>query len=318
MAALIVEELNRIGHVVNRYKVDHFPASIGRGYGNDIILDDQYISPVHVTITQSEDDVIVLNDSSLNGIECEGNTTVGSGVELISGQEFVLGHTRLRFYSPDHKIPETRSTKHSEGLAKKFVQPGMLTLILLIFFVMLFSNVMLSATQELTFKKGLTEFLSPVMFVVVWAAVWAFAGRLIRHQPQFLTHIVVITLFLILSNISDWLAGVSDFNLIPKVAIDIFEMGIVGLMFVWLINNHLRYSTSLLKFTRMLGASAFAVCIVGLYYLNILAVNDRNLFEPLYSTTIRAPYAKIRDDSSIEKYLEDTKVIFDISLDKEK
>ena len=68
MAELIVEELNRLGHIVNRYKIEEFPASLGRGFDNDIILDDPYVSPHHVSILPDENGWQIIDEDSLNGI----------------------------------------------------------------------------------------------------------------------------------------------------------------------------------------------------------------------------------------------------------
>jgi len=314
MAAVIVEELNRLGHVINRHKISQYPTTIGRAFNNDVILEDPYVSPTHVTLVDSEEGCVDLKDNSLNGIVYCDKTITGSSITLKSGEEIVLGRTRLRFYAVDHQVSETRPIKYSIGFVKKWTQPVPLVLCLLVFVFMLLMDVMLSAKQELSFEKGLAELLTPLVFVVIWASVWTFVGRLIKHQSLFWVHVLIMVIFLMVSNVSGWLVGVLEFNLVSEPILDGFQICLLGLLIIWLIANHLRYSTSLFKLTRNLSASAFAISIAGIYYLNTMVSDDKIQFVPSYSTTIKAPYAKIRNDSNIETYLKDIESIYDIKL----
>ena len=48
-----LEVLDRAGHVVQRIPVENQPVLIGRAYENDVILDDPYLSPVHLRVYTS-------------------------------------------------------------------------------------------------------------------------------------------------------------------------------------------------------------------------------------------------------------------------
>ena len=51
-----VEIIDRHKDVLARHAVYRWPATIGRGYGADVIVDDPYIAPVHVTIEPATDE----------------------------------------------------------------------------------------------------------------------------------------------------------------------------------------------------------------------------------------------------------------------
>lgn len=315
MATLIVEELNRIGHVVNRHKVQQLPATIGRGFDNDVILDDQYISPLHSTVTCCDENTITIEDNSLNGIEYDGQISTGTRIDVESGHECILGHTRLRLYSSNHKVPEARPIKHSIGFASKITKPLMLSILLILYISMLVSEIILTASQELTLAKGLTEFFLPVTTIILWAAAWTFVGRLIKHQTLFLLHIGIVLLFLITSNLMDWLAEIVEFNLIPFSVTLVFEMTAVGALLMWLISNHLRFSTSLKNPIRLSAGFLFSAGILGVYYLEVLSKQSNDYFEPPYSTVTKAPYAHIRGNESADNYLKEINAIFDIEIE---
>lgn len=51
-----------------RHRLERFPVNVGRGYGNDVILDDPKVSAEHLRIERREDGTLVLRDvGSQNG-----------------------------------------------------------------------------------------------------------------------------------------------------------------------------------------------------------------------------------------------------------
>ena len=54
--------------IINHYKINEFPTTIGRGCNNDIILNDPYICENHIQIDAAEENKWLLKDlDSLNG-----------------------------------------------------------------------------------------------------------------------------------------------------------------------------------------------------------------------------------------------------------
>ena len=51
----VVEVLGRRGEVVAREKIRSLPASIGRGFDNDVILDDEFVAPRHLQLDAADD-----------------------------------------------------------------------------------------------------------------------------------------------------------------------------------------------------------------------------------------------------------------------
>jgi len=70
MDTLIIEILDRFGKVKERHPINKFPCAIGRDYSNNIIIDDPYISPTHVTVSFNPiTDLFVIEDKdSKNGL----------------------------------------------------------------------------------------------------------------------------------------------------------------------------------------------------------------------------------------------------------
>ncbi|HET7041188.1 MAG TPA: FHA domain-containing protein [Gemmatimonadales bacterium] len=63
-----VEVLDHRGQVRTRHRIDAAPAIIGRGYGSDVLLDDPWLSPVHLRLFRELDGSLAVEDArSENG-----------------------------------------------------------------------------------------------------------------------------------------------------------------------------------------------------------------------------------------------------------
>ncbi|HEY1226492.1 MAG TPA: FHA domain-containing protein, partial [Ramlibacter sp.] len=68
-----IETLARNGDVLQRSRIDTLPIRIGRGYDNDLILDDDYVAASHALIELDPAGRLLLRDlGSRNGIVHRG------------------------------------------------------------------------------------------------------------------------------------------------------------------------------------------------------------------------------------------------------
>ena len=68
---------------------------IGRGLSADVRLDDATVSRKHAMILRRGDDVVILDDRSMNGVWVNGERITEA--VLADGDEIVLGRVPLRF-----------------------------------------------------------------------------------------------------------------------------------------------------------------------------------------------------------------------------
>src|SRR5579863_989254 len=100
-----VEILSRQLGVIARHRCAGPEIRIGRGYENDIVLDDPYVAAAHLRITRSADGVLMAEDlGSANGL------FVGTSKErvrraIIEGDHTLrVGHTLLRIREADFAV----------------------------------------------------------------------------------------------------------------------------------------------------------------------------------------------------------------------
>ena len=111
MDRLIVEILPPHGPGVDkRYVFEEGKATIGRSYSNDIILDDLFVSPKHLSITRNGSGIHVMDLASENGTQVNGEMTLQSqATKVVSGIEVCIGKTRLKLVLPDHPVEPAKS-----------------------------------------------------------------------------------------------------------------------------------------------------------------------------------------------------------------
>ena len=80
-----------------RHRLERFPVTVGRGYANDVIVDDPKVSSVHLRIERTEDGSLMLHDvGSTNGTYLvEPWTRLVQGV-VTSDTRVAVGDTRPR------------------------------------------------------------------------------------------------------------------------------------------------------------------------------------------------------------------------------
>ncbi|MCS0581605.1 FHA domain-containing protein [Massilia pinisoli] len=181
-----VELLARTGDVLQRQCVDALPIRIGRGYANDVILDDDYAAPSHAVVEPDADGRLVLRDlGSRNGIVVRGRRV--QDVVLAGDTVARIGHTALRVRAADWPVaPELvdRTFHRWEG-----VLPGALGL-LLAGAVALLARWL--ADDSLFEVARYAEALAAGLAVaLLWGGAWACANRLFARHARLGRHLFV-------------------------------------------------------------------------------------------------------------------------------
>jgi hypothetical protein len=181
-----IETLARNGDVLQRSRVETLPIRIGRGYDNDLILDDDYVAACHAVIELDPAGRLLLRDlGSRNGIVHRGRRRP----ELVlSGDTVVrIGHTSLRVRAASFPVApelEDRTFHRWEG-----VLPGATGLVLA-GGVALFAR-WISDTQVFELGRYFEALAWSIGAALLWGGVWAFANRLFGRHARLGRHLFV-------------------------------------------------------------------------------------------------------------------------------
>ncbi len=221
----VVEVRGRGGQLLERFRSDAAQISIGRAFDNDLIVEDQYVSPHHVTLVRAGDGWLINDHDSLNGYE--HSARLGrDGDCLQSGDRVRIGHTELRVYCEEHPVAEAMPVDGTEarfaGLGRHSVWP----VLLLVSLGVLLVQAYLGSFEEFRWLPGLGEQVNWLLGIAIVAAFWALVGRLLRHRGAFLAHLSIWSVYGIFAALAGWLASFVAYNLNSGSVFAVLDQGL--------------------------------------------------------------------------------------------
>lgn len=72
---------------------------LGRGQASDVVLEDRSVSRRHAVVTCSDDEVVLWDDRSLNGVQVNGERVAQAVLQ--HGDAIALGEVQMRFVVVD-------------------------------------------------------------------------------------------------------------------------------------------------------------------------------------------------------------------------
>ncbi|MCP3100430.1 FHA domain-containing protein [Myxococcus sp. K15C18031901] len=182
-----------------RHRLERFPATVGRAYTNDVILDDPKVSAEHLRIERREDGVLVVRDAgSQNGTWRVDPWARLAEMELVSDARVAVGDTVLRFRSRDHVVADTVVAEAPAAPRERLFERG---LALPVAMLALLGTSLLEAylgNYARTDWGSLTvAVVMPLALTLLWAGGWAVASRISRRQFHYRTHTTIACLVLL-------------------------------------------------------------------------------------------------------------------------
>ncbi len=317
MAKLIIEIVHPL-RFLREYKTFEGPeVRVGRGYGNDLILGDPHVSADHLIVRSGHSSDagqggwLVEDVSHENGMYVRKFSRVMEQVRLDSGDEIVVGRTRLRFLSPEHPVAATKLLIQTHPFFQKIEKPVNAWSILLVCTMIFTAHVYMTSLEDVSIPKLAAGSLGFLFTAFAWAGLWAFAGRMIKHKPQFAAQLSLSLLFIVtgltLTNVSEY-AGYGFNSVIVEIVLAAVFFSGLGTAF--LIGNMTLATNVSLKKRIAVSASIF-LGIIAILTLLYYSFKDEFNPNPMYFATVKPPFAKILPSHSVDQFLTETAGIFD-------
>lgn len=204
-----IEILSRNEGVKQRHRAETLPIRIGRGYHNDVILDDPAVSASHAEVEQTTDggQLVIRDLDSRNGIVYRHERK--KELELNGNTVFRLGQTLVRIRPADFQVPSEKEETVSyywEGW-----RPALTGLCMII---------MLAAVSTWVSDVGKFEALrymgmaaATVIAGAIWCGIWAFASRLYSGNARFGRHLFIFACGIAIMEIWGLLSGMTAYAL---------------------------------------------------------------------------------------------------------
>ena len=314
---LIIELPGRGGHIVELQKFSAEKITIGRGFDNDLVLQDPHVCAHHAVLQSNADGEILLRDlGSVNGTFTKDHTPVENSCVLESGDVFYLGKSKIRLYRPEHAVPSSIRLNWVEKLAHMANKP-MLAGSLCLLAAML--RLYLQYTAELAeFHIG-PELLGSVgvlMLIALWPMAWTLFARYKKHDARFLAQLSATVLFVIvitlLQKLDAWLAYHNGVNLFINGTMMVIS-GVLVLLLLWF---HLYLSLILDNKKRWLYSGVMTSLFACIVYVGTTLDNDRFTSRPEYTARLFPPSVSFYSTQSDDEFIKAADEIFTQAMEQ--
>jgi hypothetical protein len=183
-----VEILSRHRDIASRFRFPGPEVSIGRGYDNDVIVDDPYVAARHLRVFFDEAGRLVAEDlGSTNGTFLDGSKKRLPRI-LVDGQHPIrIGQTFLRFREPGHAVEPERVAPERSGVAPVAAALGLAVAVLGLEAI----SVWFSQVAEPRALNYLTPMLSASVVVLLWVGMWALLSRIFAGRAHFVRNLLI-------------------------------------------------------------------------------------------------------------------------------
>lgn len=265
---IFLEVVDRRGNPLYRYRLDTFPATIGRSYRNTVILADRYVSPEHAVITQDELGTLWVEDRASDNGLFHDNERIQQMV-LGPGTRFRVGRTIFQVCTPDQAVePVLREMEPARGMLRHLGTRSGSWLIIAITLVVMMIDLYLKSYSRVTILQLLAQSLGIMSLILVWAGAWAFVNRLVTQRFAFLQHLALASTAAIVLILLQGVAGYLEFFFAPVRLLEWMETVGKVLFLATLLYGHLSIIGAVAHARRWFFAGAVSVLIFGFVALN--------------------------------------------------
>lgn len=181
-----VEVLSRHRSVIARHRCTGRSIRIGRGYTNDVMLDDPYVAPEHAQIVRDEEGRLIVEDlGTANGLFAAHGRKRLDRLALADDSVFRVGQTYLRVRSAEHKVaPERQLGVRARDLA---AISGLFAAVFLGEALALW----LRDFSEPRAETYVVPLLAGFVLIGLWTALWSIISRVFSGAARFEQNLII-------------------------------------------------------------------------------------------------------------------------------
>lgn len=314
---LVLEITSHSGDgAITHRSIEAFPATLGRGYHNDIIIGDPHVSAQHVRIEFDGADFVIHDLASENGLTVNDKHHKGAKAQLKSGDIVRVGLTDIRIFDPAHPVPAARRLARANPFLIFLNRPVVVWLSL---FSAAGAAIGWKYLDSWTPDIGETltgTGISVAIAILVWSALWGVGGRLIRHKSRFRSHVALASMFVVATCAAAILQDYISFLTNDGVAASASAFLINAALVIALLYGALTLATDMPAKRRRIWSGFFAlgmgIAAVGLTQLN----EDRFDGSPAYAGGLEPYFAELASAESLGGFMKENEKLFESDLFK--
>lgn len=273
-----------------RFERLHQPViRIGRAPDNDVIIDDPYIDAHHVSLDVSDAESWRARDlHSVNGT-LKSNHVIDS-TTLRSGDELLIGRTRLRIFSPEHVVQPALLLRNLQHLLFGFNSTG--SLVLLLTAIALYPCMAIyfnSSGGDIQPDTYLAAALSTVVTALVLAGGWSLLAKLLRGESRFRVLLNLTIVLWLVSSLFSLVVYTTYYNFPGSGGHDFANLFFLAILLGIYIYLSLFMTTRLSTRKRQIISLTVMIGLLGAYAVTEFSRQDQYRNNPSYDGSVRSP-----------------------------
>lgn len=307
---MVVLEIIGGGKHARFERVANMPVSIGRAFDNDVIVDDPYVDPHHLTLDQNEDKTgwIVSDFSSAHSEHDSKNDEFKNeqdvkATAVKSGDELHLGKTRVRFYAENHAVAPTLSLRDLEHRLLEFDAVRWVVTLMVALLGMVCLQMYLGSTIDMI-KPDVyaTTAITILGSIVVVGGFWSLIARILKGETRFSPLVNLTLMQSIAALLLALLVNVVFFNL-PGMPGREFLQNIISLfLFVTYVYLCMVLTTKLNFLPKAMICGVIFVGTLGFMAISGYSKEDQFIFYPKYDGTLYSPQFLVRPGTAEDEF----------------
>lgn len=302
---LVIELLDRRGRFKERHRIASLPATIGRSYGCDVIVDDPFVSPEHLRLSEGVDGEVVAEDlHSTNGTWTMHGRQPLPRARIVPDLCLRIGETTLRFRHAAHPIVPTLPMPTRSQLF------GLPTGVLAFAVWLALAGVAVGAEylktyDEMRVEALIAQFTSVTVAVLLWSGIWAISNRIVTHRFHYLDHCLNAAFWGLLMIVQQQAAGFVAFAFGIDSGMEIAGWICEAAIFSGLLYGHLRLCSSLSRgrlLTAAAGVAAMLTLLSGLARLATYIEEPRWDYALRFRHELKPPVFKLVGSHNLESF----------------
>ncbi len=301
MDELILQVGGKSQHAKDLFRCKSTTVSVGRGFDNDIVISDPHVGAHQILFEQDSDVWVMRILDTTNPVLLNKKAIKSESAVVKAGDHITIGRTQLHTYSPNFPVEETRKILFSEWLGNPLSLFWVPALLLTLVSLLTFLQDYLGTTTSFEWENQTKGVVFTVLFLLIWAGIWALAGRLLKHQANFSLHLLLVSIvvlaFMILIPITEYLEYYSsslEFGSALRYALTL-----LGLTFL------LAWDFTFATNVKRVKIVAFSIAFVVAFLNYILIDFQRGKFGPSVSLVLKPPHVDLAPSTSLDNFLLD-------------
>ncbi|WP_105103086.1 FHA domain-containing protein [Microbulbifer pacificus] len=323
--ALIIEEINRAHRVSGRYRMDGERVTLGRCYSNALMLEDPHVDPVHAEVVRDEDGCYVLRDlDSLNGLRLVRNfrdkTIKPAAItehQIQCGDEIQLGKSRVRFIDTEMSVAPAVPLHSAETVFDRLATPFVAAALCLLVAGLSLWFAWLGTSSDFEWTSAVKVLTDAVIGLLVYAAAWAFIGKVVKHEAHFLAHLSIAAAAALVYAAWQWFGTLLNFNFNLSQVLPLLNILALAVLLPVMLWCAAYLALNIAPHWRVLGAILIPWSFLG--FAAAVEIGDMDEFSesPQVSKELKSKDLLFRDPVPLEEFLADAPVLFDIPIEED-